>query len=67
MISRRGVITGVVANPTDEDISTVQGRILSVEAQAAALARSMQRIHGGRWGYAYDEDVAAVFIFQRFD
>ena len=67
MISRRGVLSGVVANPSDEDISTVQSRILSVEAQAAALAHSMQKIHGGRWGYAYDEDAAAVFIFQRFD
>lgn len=67
MISRRGVLSGIGMNPTDDDVLRVQAKILSVEAQAAALAHSMQKIHGGRWGYAYDEDAAAVFIFQRFD
>lgn len=67
MISRRSVPDGIVANPTDEDVQIAQRQIQSVEAQAAALAHAMQKIHGGRWGYAYDEDAAAVFIFQRFD
>ncbi len=67
MLSRRSVPDGIVANPTDDDVQTAQRQIQSVDDQAAALARAMQRIHGGRWGYAYDEDVAAVFIFQRFD
>lgn len=67
MISRRSVIDGITANPTDEDVQIAQRQIQSVEDQAAALARAMQKIHGGRWGHAYDEDAAAVFIFQRFD
>lgn len=40
---------------------------IDIEKQAAALARSMQKIHGGRWAYAYDEDVGAVFVYKRFD
>ena len=67
MLSRRSVPDGIVANPTDEDVQIAQRQIQSVEDQAAALAHAMQKMHGGRWGYAYDEDVAAVFIFQRFD
>lgn len=67
MLSRCSVPDGIVANPTDDDVQVAQRHIQSVEAQAASLARAMQKIHGGRWGYAYDEDVAAVFIFQRFD
>lgn len=67
MLSRRSVPDGIVANPTDDDVQVAQRQIQSVEDQAASLARAMQKIHGGRWGYAYDEDVAAVFIFQRFD
>ena len=64
MISRRGIVDSIVANPTDEDISTVQARILSVEAQAAALARSMQRLHGGEWRYFIDPISKNVFVTQ---
>jgi hypothetical protein len=67
MFSRRNVPEEIVANPTDDDVQIAQRQIQSVENQAAALARAMQKIHGGRWGHAYDEDAAAVFIFQRFD
>ncbi|MBX8813329.1 hypothetical protein HBA91_11865 [Ochrobactrum sp. MR34] len=67
MHSQRSVPDGIAANPTDADVKIAQRQIQSVEDQAALLARAMQKMHGGRWGYAYDEDVAAVFIFQRFD
>ena len=67
MLSQRSVPEGIIANPADDDVQMTQRQLHSVEDQAAALARAMQRFHGGRWGYAYDEDVAAIFIFQRFD
>lgn len=50
MLSQRSVSDGIAANPTDDDVQIAQRKIQTVEDQATALARAMQKMHGGRWG-----------------
>lgn len=64
MISRRSVIDGITANPTDEDVQIAQRQIQSVEDQAAALTRAMQKLHGGEWQYFIDPIAKNVFVTQ---
>ncbi len=37
---------------------------IDIEKQAAALARSMQKIHGGQWRYFIDPISRNVFVTQ---
>ena len=64
MLSRRSVPDGIVANPTDDDVQIAQRQIQSVEDQAAALARAMQKLHGGEWRYYIDPIAKNVFVTQ---
>ena len=64
MLSRRSVIDGITANPTDEDVQIVQRQIHSVEDQAAALTCAMQKLHGGEWRYFIDPIAKNVFVTQ---
>lgn len=64
MISRRGVLGGMVASPADDDVQAAQRQIQSVEDQAAALTHAMQKLHGGEWRYFIDPIAKNVFVTQ---
>ncbi len=64
MLSQRSVSDGIAENPTDDDVHIAQRQIQSVEDQAAALARAMQKMHGGEWRYFIDPIAKNVFVTQ---
>lgn len=64
MISRRGVLSGIVAASASVEVSDAQNKIMSVEDQVKAVAMAMQMIHGGEWRYSIDPIARNVFVTQ---
>lgn len=64
MLSRCSVPDGIVVNATEDDVRVAQRQIQTVEAQAAALAHAMQKMHGGEWRYFIDPIAKNVFVTQ---